>query len=76
MFNGIVRNTGVIKNIKRSANSMIISIKTNLKIKKNMMGSSISCNGVCLTLISKKNNLLDFYLSQETINRSNFSKIK
>ena len=31
---------------------------------------------MCLTLISKKNNLLDFYLSQETINRSNFSKIK
>ena len=73
MFNGIVRNTGVIKNIKRSANSMIISIKTNLKIKKNMMGSSISCNGVCLTLISKKNKLLDFYLSQETINRSNWN---
>tara|TARA_B100002051_G_C16630459_1_gene582986 strand:- start:258 stop:842 length:585 start_codon:yes stop_codon:yes gene_type:complete len=76
MFNGIVRNTGVIKNIKRSANSIIISVKTNLKIKKIMMGSSVSCDGVCLTLISKKNNLLGFYLSQETINRSNFSKIK
>ena len=41
-----------------------------------MIGTSISCNGVCLTLTSKKNKLLDFYLSQETIKRSNFSKIK
>ena len=49
---------------------------SNINVKKNMIGTSISCNGVCLTLTSKKNKLLDFYLSQETIKRSNFSKIK
>jgi len=76
MFNGIIRNTGVIKNIERFSNSMIISVKTNLKVKKNIMGSSISCDGVCLTLTSKKNKLLTFYLSNESIKRSNFSKIK
>ena len=76
MFNGIIRNTGVIKNIERYSNSMIISVKTNLKVNKNKMGSSISCDGVCLTLISKKNNLLKFYLSKETIKRSNFSNVK
>ena len=41
-----------------------------------MLGSSISCNGVCLTLTSIKNNLFRFYLSHETLKRSNFSKIK
>ena len=76
MFNGIIRNTGVIKNIERYSNSMIISVKTNLKVKKNIMGSSISCDGVCLTLISIKNNLFKFYLSKETIKRSNFSNVK
>ena len=76
MFNGIIRNTGVIKNIERYSNSMIISVKTNLKVNKNKMGSSISCDGVCLTLISKKNNLFKFYLSKETIKRSNFSNVK
>ena len=35
MFNGIIRNTGVIKNIERYSNSMIISVKTNLKVNKN-----------------------------------------
>ena len=33
---------------------MILSVKSNLKVSKNALGSSISCNGVCLTLISKK----------------------
>ena len=76
MFNGIIRNTGIIKLIKRNKKSMLISVKSNLKIGKNMLGSSISCDGVCLTLTSKKNNLLYFYLSYETIKRSNFLKAK
>ena len=76
MFNGIIRNTGIIKLIKRNEKSMLISVKSNLKISKNMLGSSISCDGVCLTLTSKKNNLLYFYLSNETIKRSNFLKAK
>ena len=76
MFNGIIKNTGVIMNIKRNTNSMIIKVKSDLQIGKNMLGSSISCNGVCLTLTAIKRNLLTFYLSQETIKRSNFSKSK
>ena len=76
MFNGIIRNTGIIKDIKRQTKSLILSVETNLKVDKNALGSSISCDGVCLTLISKKNKILSFYLSQETIKRSNFSNIK
>ena len=76
MFNGLIKSTGTIKNIKKKKKSMYITVMSNINIKKNMIGTSISCNGVCLTLTSKKNKLLDFYLSQETIKRSNFSKIK
>ena len=76
MFNGIIRNTGIIRLIKRNKKSMLISVKSNLKISKNMLGSSISCDGVCLTLTSTKNNFLYFYLSYETIKRTNFLKAK
>ena len=76
MFNGIIKNTGIIKNIKKNKKSMTISIHSNLSIKKNSLGESISCDGVCLTLTSKRNKLLTFYLSNETIKRSNFSKVK
>jgi len=76
MFNGIIKNTGIVKNIKKSQKSLLLSVKSNLKVNKKALGSSISCNGVCLTLTSYKKNLLNFYLSQETIKRSNFSKVK
>ena len=76
MFNGIIKNTGTIKHIKKSKNSLLLSIHSNLKLKKNSLGESISCDGVCLTLTSKKKKDLTFYLSNETIKRSNFSKIK
>ena len=37
---------------------------------------SIACDGVCLTLITFKNKLMEFYLSDETIKRSKFKFLK
>ena len=76
MFNGIIFNKGTIKNIKKNSKSILIGIKSNLKIKKEELGSSISCNGVCLTLVKIDKKIIYFYISIETIRRSNFSKIK
>ena len=76
MFNGIVFNTGKIMSIKKFKKSLLISIKSNLKISKSDIGSSISCNGVCLTLSKIKKKLLYFYISVETIKRSNFKDLK
>ena len=76
MFNGIIYNKGTIKNIQKNSKSILIGIKSNLKIKKEELGSSISCNGVCLTLVKIDKKIIYFYISIETIRRSNFSKIK
>ena len=76
MFNGIIYNKGIIKSIKKSNKSFLIGIKSDLKIKKKELGSSISCNGVCLTLIKINKKIIYFYISIETIKRSNFSQIK
>ena len=76
MFNGIIYNTGLVKSIKKNKNSKLIGIKANLKFMKKDIGSSICCNGVCLTLSKIEKNLFFFYVSDETIRRSNFKKIK
>jgi len=76
MFNGIIYSTGIIKLIKKNNNSIDIGISTNLKFNKKDLGSSISCNGVCLTLTKIKKRIIYFYISNETIKRSNFDKIK
>ena len=76
MFNGIIFNKGTIKSIKKNSKSILIGIKSNLKIKNEELGSSISCNGVCLTIVKIDKKIIYFYISIETIRRSNFSKIK
>ena len=76
MFNGIIFNTGSIKKIKKNRNSFQINVLTNLKFSKKDLGSSVSCNGVCLTIDKIKNNLISFYVSKETLERSNLRFIK
>ena len=76
MFNGIIYNTGKIKLIKKHINSIDIAIETNLKFTGKDLGSSISCNGVCLTITKIQGKLINFYISKETLDRSNFRSIK
>ena len=80
MFNGIIYNQGIIKNIKQSKKyvlgSRVIEIKSKIKFNKNDIGESVCCDGVCLTLIRIKKGSFLFYLSKETIKRSNFKSAK
>jgi len=76
MFNGIIFNKGIIKKIIKRPKGINIFISSNLRLTKKDIGVSISCDGVCLTLINIKTNLMEFYLSQETIKRSKFKFLK
>ena len=75
MFNGIIFNQGKVHKISKRKKGINLFVKSSLSVKSKDLGISISCDGVCLTLISKKNNILEFYLSNETLNRSKFKKI-
>ena len=75
MFNGIIFNNGVVDKIDKRAKGINLFIKSIIPIKYKDLGISISCDGVCLTLISFKNKTLEFYLSKETLSRSKFKKI-
>ena len=76
MFNGIIFNKGIIKKILKRPKGINIFIKSNMKLSKKDIGISIACDGVCLTLITIKNRLMEFYLSNETIKRSKFKFLK
>ena len=72
MFNGIIKHTGKIKNIHKKNKNCTIAILSRMKFSKNEIGSSISCSGTCLTLEKHKANLSKFYISNETLKRTNF----
>ena len=76
MFNGIIFNQGIVKNIKKRPKGINIFVKSNLKLSKKDIGVSVACDGVCLTLISFKQGVMEFYLSKETIERSKFKYLK
>ena len=76
MFNGIIFNTGKVEYIKKNKNSIFVGIHTKIRFNKKDIGSSICCDGVCLTLTNVLNNIIYFYISKETLKRSNFKKIK
>ena len=76
MFNGIIFNKGtLIKTFKRPK-GINVFIKSDLKLYSKDIGVSVACDGVCLTLISIKNKMMEFYLSNETILRSKFKYLK
>ena len=76
MFNGIIFNKGLIKKISKRAKGINIFIKSDLKLSKKDIGVSIACDGVCLTLITIQNKIMEFYLSNETVKRSKFKYLQ
>jgi len=76
MFNGIIFNKGLITNISQRTKGINIFIKSDLKLYNKDIGVSVACDGVCLTLITIKNKIMEFYLSNETVKRSKFKYLK
>ena len=76
MFNGIVHNTGIVKKYILSSKGLDLILNSTLKFNLNDIGSSLSCDGVCLTLVSFKNKNSRFHISKETLIRSKFKNLK
>ena len=76
MFNGIIKNTGLITRIYRKKNNCILEIFSKMQFLKKEIGSSISCSGACLTVEKFNKNLLEFYVSKETLKKTIFKSLK
>ena len=76
MFNGIIYNTGSVHSIIKTKKSLFIGIKSKLRFNHKEVGSSVCCDGICLTLVKIKKNIIYFYISNETLIRSNFKLLK
>ena len=74
MFTGIIQDLGTIENKENG----LYQIITNLDLSKCKEGSSISCNGVCLTAknITKTDNksfTFEVNIGEETLKRTNLA---
>ena len=73
MFTGIIQSIGTISKISKNKN--LYTIKTTLNLEDCKKGSSICCDGVCLTAINIKKYdelyIFDVNVGEETLKRSN-----
>jgi riboflavin synthase len=76
MFNGIIFKTGKVKKILKNKDSIYIGIQSKTNLNKKDIGSSVCCDGICLTLTQIKNKILFFYVSNETLKKTNFKNLK
>jgi len=72
MFTGIIQGQAIVEN--KLIDSNTFSIKTDLNLSDCKIGSSISCDGICLTVTKIQNEnsyyFFDVNIGEETINRT------
>jgi len=81
MFTGIIQSTAKLNKVSSKKDNYTYVLESNLKLNKKDIGTSISIDGVCLTLvkfkkISNKKNYIFFNISPETLKISSFKKKK
>ena len=67
MFNGIIYKTGKISKINKRKDGVNIFLNSSIKLSTKDIGKSISCDGVCLTLISVKKKKLNFFFQKKVL---------
>tara|TARA_B000000475_G_scaffold188895_1_gene152502 strand:- start:156 stop:779 length:624 start_codon:yes stop_codon:yes gene_type:complete len=67
VFSGIIRDIGQITSLDEKKGDLKISVKTKLPLEDISIGDSISCDGICLTVIHLSKNTFKAELSKETL---------
>lgn len=75
MFTGIVEELGEIKKIRGGDNSLSLEIGAQLSPSL-QLGDSVSTNGVCLTVSSKKEDSFTADIMPETLKKSNLKRLR
>jgi len=73
MFTGIITNIGNIKEIIPQGTEREIVLSTDLNADDLTLGQSIACNGACLTISKFSGSDLHFFVSNETLDKTNMS---
>ena len=76
MFKGIVEEKGVVTRIQEKKNLLVLTLKANKVIRGTGIGDSIAVDGVCLTVVKKKNQELTFDIMYETIRKTTLKYLR
>lgn len=75
MFTGIIEETGIIKNIRKGANSAVLTVEGRKIFEDLKPGDSVATNGVCLTVTDIKNISFTADVMNETLLKSSLGSL-
>lgn len=76
MFTGLILEMGELTYLKRRSGGAVLTLKAERIATAAAPGDSIAINGVCLTVVAKKNKEISFDLSDETLGATNLGRLK
>jgi len=76
MFTGIIQEKAKVKNIKKSSGKTAFEIESEIVIENLKIGSSIACNGACLTVVNLDKNTFEVEAIPETLKLTNLGNLK
>ena len=76
MFTGLIEAVCTVMSVRRSENTMQLSIDLGGLASDGRIGDSIAINGACLTIAKLEGGLATFELSGETLAKSTLGKLK
>lgn len=76
MFTGIIEGLAKVVHIDRQEDFCSIILAEELSKNTLNVGESVSINGVCLTVVDLSNKGVHFDIINETLNKTNLSKLK
>ena len=69
MFTGLIETKGLIDSFQKNEDGMILRLNHNNSFEVSI-NDSVSCNGVCLTVVRTDKNSFEVQLVNETLNRT------
>jgi len=76
MFTGLIETTCRVKSVRRSDESMRLTLDLGGLAGQSVVGESIAINGVCLTVTAIEGDLTHFDISAETLAKSTIGKLQ
>lgn len=67
---------GKIKRIIRRGKGLLLEVQAKALSRSARLGDSLAVNGVCLTVMKKEKESLLFYASEESLSKTNLSKLR
>jgi len=76
MFTGIIEEKGKVLRIENWGQERKLTIELPPDLTEVQLGDSININGVCLTVVKKKDQSIELDLSQETLQKTVLRKLR